>query len=195
MWSIVSWVKNFLSDYIWFWWPSNDMSTRTILLIGLDDAGKTTLTGLLTQNRLIQSTPTSQPSNHHIKIGSTQLCITDVGGHVQARRLWRDYMFASTRLIFMIDVSNRDRLHEARRELWNLLKDDEIKRVPLLILGNKIDNIHTALSQTELVQYLQIDSYLNAENSLVKLSMCSLMRNEGFSDGLRWLIAQKIQSD
>ena len=195
MWSIFSWIRDRISDYSWFWWNSNSDLPNTILLIGLDDAGKTTLTTRLTQNRLVQAPPTSQPTTHEIKIGSTVLAITDVGGHQQARRLWRQYMFSSTRLVFIIDASNVSRLEEARYELWNLLKDDEIRSIPLLILGNKIDNVDTALSATELIQFLQIEPYLTMEKPNVKLCMCSVGRNEGFGDGLKWLVEQKIVSN
>jgi GTP-binding protein SAR1 len=195
MWSIVTWMRDFIAEYTWFWWSSNDSKSNAVLLIGLDDAGKTTLTGRLTQNRLIQASPTSKPSSHEIKIGSTILAMTDVGGHKQARRLWRDYMFASTRLIFIIDASNRERLPEARYELLNILNDDEIQSMPLLILANKIDKIDTAYSENELRYHLQIEKYLNEENSRIKLCMCSIKRNEGYTDGLKWLIKQPIKSN
>jgi GTP-binding protein SAR1 len=188
-------MRDFIAEYTWFWWSSNDTKCNTILLVGLDDAGKTTLTGRLTQNRLIQPSPTSRPSKHEIKIGSTLLAITDVGGHKQARRLWRDYMFASTRLIFIIDASNRQRLPEARHELLSILNDEEIQSMPLLILANKIDNIATAYSENELRHLLQIEKYLNEENPRIKLCMCSISRNEGFTDGLKWLIKQPVKVD
>lgn len=195
MWSVVSWIRNLITEYTWFWWSSNESKSTAILLVGLDDAGKTTLTGRLTQNRLIQSAPTGKASSHEIKIGSTLLSITDIGGHQQIRRLWRDYMFASTRLIFMVDASNRQRIPEARYELLKILNDDEMSFLPILILGNKIDNINAALSENELRYHLQIEKYLNEENPRVKLCMCSLMRNEGFTDGLRWLIQQPIRTE
>lgn len=195
MWSVVSWIRNLITEYTWFWWSSNESKSTAILLVGLDDAGKTTLTGRLTQNRLIQSAPTGKASSHEIKIGSTLLSITDIGGHQQIRRLWRDYMFASTRLIFMVDASNRQRIPEARYELLKILNDDEMSFLPILILGNKIDNINAALSESELRYHLQIEKYLNEENPRVKLCMCSLMRNEGFTDGLRWLIQQPIRTE
>jgi GTP-binding protein SAR1 len=195
MWSVLTWMRNLITEYTWFWWSSNESKNKTILLIGLDDAGKTTLTGRLTQNRLIQPQPTGKPSTHEVKIGSTLLAITDVGGHQQARRLWRDYMFASTRLIFILDASNRQRLPEARHELLYVLNDDDIRSMPILILANKIDNINTAYGENELKYLLQIEKYLNEENPRVKLCMCSVSRNEGFSDGLRWLINQPIKLD
>ncbi|CAF1414916.1 unnamed protein product [Rotaria magnacalcarata] len=195
MWSVLTWIRDVVAEYTWFWWSSNGSNSNAILLVGLDDAGKTTLTGRLTQNRLIQAPPTPKPVKHEFKIGSTTLAITDVGGHQQARHLWRDYMFASTRLIFMIDASNRQRMPEARYELLQILNDDDMNFAPLLILGNKIDNVDTAYSENDLRYHLQLDKYLNEENPRVKLCMCSIKRNEGFTDGLQWLIKRPIKSE
>jgi len=195
MWSMLTWMRDLIAEYTWFWWPSNDSKCNTVLLVGLDDAGKTTLTGRLTQNRLIQAPPSSRPSKYEMKFGSTTLAITDVGGHQQARRLWRDYMLSSTRLIFVIDASNRQRLPEARHELLKILNDDEIQSMPLLILANKIDNIDTAYNESELRYHLQIEKYLNVENPRIKLCTCSIKRNEGFTEGIKWLIKQPIQSE
>jgi GTP-binding protein SAR1 len=194
MWSIWNWIREFWPHFGWFWGNRDDTSSRTILLIGLDDAGKTTLTGRLTQDRLIQSQPTSQPSTHEIQIGSTTLAIIDVGGHIQARRLWKIYMFSSSRLIFMVDITNHERLPEVRDELHNLLKDDEIRQIPLLILANKIDRIELALSETEVIERLKLGPYLYTDNSRIHLCMCSVLRNEGYTEGLKWLINQKIET-
>ncbi|CAF0957818.1 unnamed protein product [Adineta ricciae] len=193
MWSLFTYVRDLINGYAWFWWPSNGSDEKTILLVGLDDAGKTTLTGRLTQNRLIQAPPTGTPIGHGLKIGSTQLTMTDVGGHAQARRIWKNFMHASTRLVFMLDASNRPRFAEARHELWKILMDDDVRSLPILILGNKIDNVETACSETELRQILQIEKFLNESNPRVKLCMCSVARDEGFADGLRWLINQHIR--
>ena len=195
MWSLFTRMRDFFNEYAWFWWPISDSKPNAILLVGLDDAGKTTLNNRLTRNCLIQAPPTSQPLNHEIKIGSTLLSITDIGGHRQARRLWRNYMFDSTRLVFIIDATNRPRIPEARYELLNILGDEDLQAIPILILANKVDRVDLACSESELRSLLQIEKYLNEEPARVKLSMCSIAANEGFTDGLKWLVKQSIRSD
>ncbi|CAF0739297.1 unnamed protein product [Adineta steineri] len=195
MWSVLTWMRDLVTEYTWFWWSSNSSDSRAILLVGLDDAGKTTLTGRLTQNRLIQTAPSAKPSKYEVKIGSTHLAVTDVGGHAQARRLWKEYMFASTRLIFILDASNRQRIPEARHELMKILDDEDVQSIPILILANKIDNVATACGEQELRYHLQIENFLNVEDPRVKLCMCSISRNEGFTDGIKWLINQSIKAN
>ena len=194
MWSLYNWIRDFVSEYAWFWWPSSSSKGNTILLVGLENAGKTTLTGRLTRNCLVQPSPTYHPSSHEMRIGSTNLTVTDIGGHIQARRIWRTYMIPSTRLIFVIDASNRHWLPTARTELINILTDDEFQSMPILILANKID-VPTACGENELRRYLQIEEYLNGDDPRVKLNMCSIAQNEGFADGLKWIVDRKIQSE
>ena len=42
-------------------------------------------------------------------------------------------------MIFMIDAADRDRLPEAREELNNVLSMPELKNLPIVVFGNKID--------------------------------------------------------
>ena len=83
LWNIVnSVVKQF--DY--FGWFSKE---ATILFLGLDNAGKTTLLGKLTQNKIVASEPTQFATSQHISMNGVTFAAYDVGGHVAARRIWK----------------------------------------------------------------------------------------------------------
>lgn len=81
----------------------------------------------------------------------------DLSGALQLRRVWREYLNEVTAIIFMVDSSDRGRFLEARVELNRLLFLEEIKNVPFLVLGTKIDNANSA-SETTLREALCIET-------------------------------------
>ena len=47
--------------------------------------------------------------------------------------------YNSTGLIFVVDSSDRERIVEAREELFGIIESDEMRNVPVCILANKQD--------------------------------------------------------
>ncbi|KAL7453547.1 hypothetical protein ACHAWC_005213 [Mediolabrus comicus] len=169
-----------------------------ILFLGLDNAGKTTLLHMLKDNRAVSAEPTLHPNSEELVVGQLKLKAFDLGGHETARRLWQDYTTTVDGVVFLVDAVDRQRLPEAKRELDNLLSSDELRGVPFLVLGNKID-LPNASSENELKYALGLqDTYGKDPNANryndgyddacpIEVFMCSVIRRMGYKDAFEWL--------
>lgn len=165
--------------------------------MGLDNAGKTTLLRMLKDNRAVSAEPTIHPNSEELIVGQLRLKAFDLGGHETARRLWQDYTTTVDAVVFLVDAVDRQRLPEAKRELDNLLSSDELRGVPFLVLGNKID-LPTAASEEELKYALGLQDTFGKDAVVpqhderyvgcpIEVFMCSVVRRMGYKDAFQWL--------
>ncbi len=174
-----------------------------LLFIGLDNAGKTTLLGRLKTGRMISAAPTHLPHSEEFRLCGITCTTFDLGGHEQARRVWRDYFSAVDAIIFIVDTCDLSKIPIAADEIQSILVDEELAACPILIFGNKIDKAG-ALSEVQLAAHLGVSDSLTGKNSVptappggfegklrpVELFMCSIVEECGYGDGFRWLAKQ-----
>lgn len=182
----------------WFWdviaYLGFANKSGRILFLGLDNAGKTTLTHMLRDGKVIEHEPTRHPQGEEVMIGSIKFKTFDMGGHRAARRLWRDYFAQTDAVVFMVDSADPDRLYESAEELNMLLQTEELATCPFLILGNKVD-LPTALSEDDVVQALGVGyqrtgkdkSTRNGDQRPLEVFMCSVVKKAGYADGFKWV--------
>jgi GTP-binding protein SAR1 len=103
--------------------------------------------------------------------------------------LWKEYVTTANAVIFIVDSYDRNRFDEAREELHGILNDEHMRKVPVLVLGNKIDLPHAA-SELELKNALGLQELTTGKNAGVsrgirplEVFMCSITKNRGFGDG------------
>lgn len=190
-------------SWVWDWLSYLGLSNKTgkILFLGLDNAGKTTLLGKLATDQVHVHRPTFHPNVEELTLGGIKLKTIDMGGHLEARRLWKDYFTKVDGVVFIVDAANPERFHEARQELGMLLQSEELTKTPFLILGNKIDMPGRACSEDALVAAMGLTGLLTGKQTKVmdpsvrplEVYMCSVVKKVGYGDGFRWL-SQYLQN-
>lgn len=166
-----------------------------LLFLGIDNAGKTTLMHMLRDNKLVQHTPTRNPTSEQMQLGNINIQAIDLGGHKTARRLWKDYFHAIDAIVYIVDVAaGKERMEESRLEFLQVLESQELERIPILILGNKID-LHNACSHVQLLELFGITNGVTGKGIIglpndvrpLEVFMCSIAERHGFREGFVWL--------
>ncbi len=160
----------------------------TLVLLGLDNAGKTTFLYRLKDDRMSMYDPTLYAYSEEIQLGNLLFKIVDVGGHKSMRKIWRNFYMNTNAIIYVVDAASIERLQESKEELKNLFNDLNARNVPILVLGNKID-LGKAVSEEELIEILELKDHLTQKENKrkVMLFMCSIAKKTGYKEGLIWL--------
>ena len=128
------------------------MLKSKVLFLGADDTGKTTLLYLLKLNEKVQTLPTIGFNVEEIDYKERKIIIWDIGGEEKYRYLWKDYFQIIKCIVFIINISDKERL-DYYIDSFNILLDQlkDQKNIPILIFGN-IMNDKVEFEPNEMLQ-------------------------------------------
>ena len=109
------------------------------MILGLDNAGKTTILRKLSDEDITTTTPTQGFNIKSVLHSGFKLNVWDIGGQKTIRPYWRNYYENTEALIYVVDAADRKRVDEAGYELNEILGEDKLATVPLLVFANKSD--------------------------------------------------------
>mmetsp|Transcript_38504 Transcript_38504/g.93324 ORF Transcript_38504/g.93324 Transcript_38504/m.93324 type:complete len:195 (+) Transcript_38504:265-849(+) len=161
----------------------------TIVMMGLDNAGKTTLLHRLRTGGDIRSfPPTDRPHQSETFVcGGISFKAWDLGGHEAVRHLWEDYVCESSAVLFLIDASDTGRVEEAGYELDALIGEKIVQGVPVAVLLNKCD-LEAALPSPEICERIQWDDLQRMQGAdKLRMFRISVLKGEGYQPAFRWI--------
>eukprot|EP00501_MAST-03F_sp_TOSAG23-6_P001048 GSMAST32.ASY1.ANO1.1091.1 assembled CDS len=161
-----------LSRMIKEWWHRNE---RRCLLVGLDNAGKTTILYRMHSGETHSTTPTVGFNVETVKIGRLTLNIWDVGGQDRLRPYWRHYYTGTQGIIYVVDASDRERIQKAR---------DEFVGSAIMVLANKQD-MPGALSVAEMESAFEMERNCGDRKCIVLPSTATT--GAGLETAFKWL--------
>uniref|UniRef100_A0A8C4SXK3 ADP ribosylation factor like GTPase 3, like 2 n=1 Tax=Erpetoichthys calabaricus TaxID=27687 RepID=A0A8C4SXK3_ERPCA len=144
--------------------PPFSMHLRTteqelqIVLLGLDNAGKTTLLRKLASEDVSTITPTQGFNIKSVASNGMKLNVWDIGGQRKIRTFWKKYL------------EDTDVL-----ELSDLIDEENLKGVPVLIFANKQDLV-AAAPASEIAEGLNLHTYRDRQ---WQIQACSALSGEG----------------
>jgi len=163
-------------------------SELRILLLGLDNAGKTTILKSLSKEDPTNIMPTQGFNIKSLQQGKVQLNVWDIGGQKSIRPYWTNYFENTDCLVYVIDSCDEERIEESGVELNKLLEDEKLEGVPVLIFANKQD-VENSLQAKTIAESLNLDVM---RDRTWQIQACSAKTGEGVEAGIEWAI-QKAQ--
>jgi ADP-ribosylation factor related protein 1 len=175
-----------------------------VMIIGLDNAGKTTL---LERFKMILSSGKTRPLPPERITPTIGLNLAkfpyrgkivkfwDLGGQTELRSIWQKYYSSCHGVMFVMDSTDGDRMIEAQEALTEALKHEDLYGgdVPILLLANKRDDIERALPLEQIkLLFHPIATSLDASDATV-LPICAI-DGTGIQEGLDWIFDRMIAS-
>ncbi|KAL0993857.1 hypothetical protein UPYG_G00114790 [Umbra pygmaea] len=146
-----------------------------IVLLGLDNAGKTTLLKQLSSEDVNTITPTQGFNIKSLTSHGMKLNVWDIGGQRKIRPFWKKYLENTDLLIYVIDSADKKRFEETGLELSELIGEENLIGVPVLIFANKQD-LATASPASEIAEGLNLHTY---RDRAWQIQACSATSGEG----------------
>ncbi|GAB9476588.1 hypothetical protein Gpo141_00013651 [Globisporangium polare] len=161
-----------------------------ILVVGLDNSGKTTLVNHLkpkkSQSREV--VPTIGFQVEEFTKANLNFTVFDMSGQSRYRSLWENYYSDVQAIIYVLDSTDSIRMCVAKDELEQLIEHKELagKKLPVLFFANKMD-LANALTPVECMEQLELEKlpgkswHITASNAIT---------GRGVEEGIAWLAEQ-----
>lgn len=154
-----------------------------LLILGLDNAGKTTLLYQMQFPEPKVTVPTVGFNVETVKYENLQFQMWDLGGQSEIRPYWRCYFPNTNAIVFVIDSSDKDRIDIAKQELFLIMQEDDLKDVPIAILANKQD-LDGALTDIQISEMMGLSDIKNRQWAIFKTIAKT---GKGLDDAFKWL--------
>lgn len=161
---------------------------KRLLMLGLDNSGKTTILYKLKLGDIIKTVPTIGFNVETINYKNLDLTIWDLGGQDKIRPLWRHYYQGVCGIIFIIDASDKARLKEVLDEVKILDSEHILRDCIFLFYLNKMD-LPEPVSGNEFK--VEIDKIFKRDRNYYVQESCAT-NGMGLYEGLEWL-NQKLE--
>ena len=157
-----------------------------LLILGLDNAGKTTILKKFNGEDISTISPTLGFNIKTLDYRGYKLNCWDVGGQQTIRAYWRNYFEQTDGVIWVVDSADRRRLEMCRDELHSLLEQEKLAGASLLIFCNKQDLVG-AMSPEEIVEVLGLREERFSTRHWT-IQACSAVTGDGLVDGVDWMV-------
>ncbi|KAN0031243.1 hypothetical protein ACTA71_010328 [Dictyostelium dimigraforme] len=179
---------------------------KRVVMVGIDDSGKTSLLYKMKTNQIQRTIPTIGFNCENIELGNASFTIYDVrGGCSINNKLWKYYYKEISAIIFVVNCLDREKIEDVKFELLEILNNQiDLQCIPVLIYLNKYDkqilfkdderysyykeNQDNPITISELETLLDLSKDFNKYNKKWHIEYSSTATGLGINKGIEWLI-------
>jgi small GTP-binding protein len=159
-----------------------------IIILGMQNAGKTTILYRLCLGQLVKTTPTIGSNVEELNYNNVKFQAWDLGGQESNRSLWDVYYMSTDAIVYVIDSQDDEFFEESKAQFHKLLVHPILKNATILIFANKQD-LPGAKPVNKLIQDYGFDQI---KNHIWHIQSCSALKGEGLVTGIKWLSEQLV---
>ncbi|CAI8589418.1 unnamed protein product [Vicia faba] len=156
-----------------------------VVMVGLDNAGKTTILYKLQIGKVVTTIPTVGFNVEKVEYKNVDFTVWDAGGQglYKLRPLWKHYFNNNDCLIYVVDSMDRERIDQAKQEFQITINEPTMLNNIILVFANKQD-LNGAMTPTEVCEGLGLFELRNRKWHIQ--GTCGL-KGDGLFEGLDWL--------
>ncbi|PIC38829.1 hypothetical protein B9Z55_010714 [Caenorhabditis nigoni] len=162
------------------WWAGKKYK---IIVVGLDNAGKTTILYNYVTKDQIETKPTIGSNVEEVSYKNLDFVIWDIGGQESLRKSWSTYYVQTDVVIVVIDSTDTTRLPLMKEQLHNMLQHEDLARSHVLVLANKQD-LPGSLNPAEVSLQLGLQTLRGRK---WQINGCCALKGEGLPEALEWI--------
>lgn len=167
-------------------WRLFNHQEHKVIIVGLDNAGKTTILYQFSMNEVVHTSPTIGSNVEEIVVNNTHFLMWDIGGQESLRSSWNTYYTNTEFVIVVVDSTDRERISVTKEELYRMLAHEDLRKAGLLIFANKQD-VKGCMTVAEISQSLQLTS---VKDHQWHIQACCALTGEGLCQGLEWMMSR-----
>ncbi|KAI5967081.1 hypothetical protein KGF57_000510 [Candida theae] len=165
-----------------------------MLVLGLDNSGKTTIVKNMFQEDVDGISPTMGFQIQSLSYRDYTINMWDIGGQTSLRAFWSNYFDKTDVVLWVIDGVSVERVQESYQELHDkIIEQDRLVGVYLVIAINKIDLV----AKSELKQLKdKVSKLLSLEEVIPErdhwnIELVSGKTGDGIEQVLQWVITRE----
>ena len=164
-------------------WQAFGEKEARILVLGLDNAGKTTILYRLQVGAVVSTIPTIGFNVETVTYKNIKFQVWDLGGQTSIRPYWRCYYPNTQAVVYVVDSSDAERVGTSRAEFHQILAEEELADAVVLVYANKQD-VPGALTEAQITEGLGLADIKDRQWAIFKTSA---IKGDGLWEGIEWL--------